>query len=170
MRTHIAPLALAAALLISCGGQSVPFRQPARATTLHLDESDDEILRIALNARNTLNVFFRHLNTPDAGERNFSVKYALPVDGGGDVDVEQIWIGNIGFRDGGFYGTVASTPVYLTSLGRGDRVGFSAEAVTDWMFTRNGRIVGGYSIRYLLERIPEEERSDGQRRTLLMFD
>jgi len=155
--------------LLSCGGQPGLFRA-ARATTVHVDEFDGEILRIAENARTTLNIFFRHLNRPDAGEGNFSVKYAFQTGAETGVGAEQIWIGSITFRDGRYYGVVASTPVYLAGIRRGDRVSFSADSVTDWMFTRDGRIVGGYSIRYLLEQIPESERTAGQLRTLRMFE
>ena len=142
---------------------------------MHVDEFDDEILRIAENARNTLTVFFRHLNMPKAGEGNFSVKYAFPVGKCEHgccepaVSAEQVWIGSITFRDGRHYGLISSAPVYL-SMRRGDRVSFAADAITDWMFTRNGRIVGGHSIRHLLEQIPEAERTESQRRTLQMFE
>ena len=146
------------------------FRQATRATTVHVDEFDGEILRIAENARNTLNVFFRHLNRPEAGESNFSVKYALRVDANATISAEQVWIGNITFRSGRYYGILISTPIYLTDTRRGDRVNFNADLITDWMFTRNGRIVGGHSIRYLLEQIPEGERTGSQRRTLQMFE
>ena len=146
------------------------FRQAARATTVHADEFGGELLRIAENARNTLSVFFWHLNRPEAGEGGFSVKYAFSTDGAADIGTEQIWIDNITFRNGRYYGTVASSPVYLVGIRRGDRVNFHADAITDWMFTRSGRIVGGYSIRYLLEQIPEAERTEGQQRMLQMFE
>ena len=92
------------------------------------------------------------------------------ADASASVGAEQVWITNIIFRNGQYYGTVSSTPVYLTSIRRGDRVNFYVNSITDWMFTQNGRIVGGYSIRYLLEQIPENQRTDSQRRTLRMFE
>jgi len=157
-------LVFAALPILSCGGGG----QGASATTARVDEFDGEIMRIAENARNTLNIFFRYLSRPEAGEGNFSVKYAFQV-GGDAVSVEQVWISNITFNDGMYYGTIVNAPVYLTEVGMGDRVSFNVELITDWMFTRDGRIVGGHSIRHLLERIPEGERTDGQRRTLQMF-
>ena len=160
----------AAVFIFSCSGQSILFRQAARATTIHVDEFDGELFRIAQNARNTLNIFFRHQNRPETGEGNFSVKYAFPVDANDDISMEQVWIGDIVFREGRYYGIVTSTPIYITGVGRGDRVNFNADLITDWMFTRNDRIIGGQSIRYLLERIPEYLRTDGQRRTLQMFE
>jgi len=170
VRWHCAPLVLMSVLFFSCSGQSALFRQAARATTVHVDAFDGELLRIAENARATLNIFFRHLNRPETGEGNFSVKYAFVADASASVGAEQVWITNIIFRNGQYYGTVSSTPVYLTSIRRGDRVNFYVNSITDWMFTQNGRIVGGYSIRYLLEQIPENQRTDSQRRTLRMFE
>jgi uncharacterized protein YegJ (DUF2314 family) len=35
---------------------------------------------------------------------------------------------------------------------------FSIEKISDWMYLKDGRIVGGESIKYLIERISETER------------
>jgi len=171
MAKALLPLVLTAALFLSCGGQSAFFRRTDRATIARVDGFDDELARIAENARATLDVFFRHLNMPAAGEGNFFVKYAFRVEGEADgVVAEHVWIGGIVFRNGRYYGVVSSAPVYLTRIRRGSRVNFHAGAITDWMFTRDGKIVGGHSIRRLLERIPEGERTVGQRETLQMFE
>ena len=172
MKKYLFLLVFTTVLFLSCGGQSSFPIKAGSATTVYLDGFDSEIARIAENARNTLNVFFQHLDMPEAGESNFYIKYAFRMQAGGDADVrtEQVWISGIAFQDGRFYGNVASTPIYLAHVQSGDRVSFYADSIADWMFTRNGRIVGGESIRYLLTQIPENERTDSQRRTLRMFD
>jgi len=146
------------------------FRHATRATTVRIYEFDGELQRIAEHARDTINIFFRHMNRPGAGESNFSVKYVFPVNNGAGIGMEQMWLTNITFRNGRYYGIVSSSPVYLTGMRRGDRVSFNVDQIADWMFTRNGRIIGGQSIRYLLEQIPENERTEGQRSTLQMFE
>ncbi|MCL2557476.1 MAG: DUF2314 domain-containing protein [Treponema sp.] len=161
--------ALAFALFTSCGGQPARSRVVEPAPTAYVREFDNEILRIAENARETLDVFFRHLSAPGEGESDFFVKCAFRVDGD-DISAEQIWIGDIALQDGLFYGVVSSAPIHLDEIAIGDSVQFDIGAITDWMFTRNGMIIGGHSIRSLLQRIPEEERSESQRRTLQMFE
>jgi uncharacterized protein YegJ (DUF2314 family) len=49
-------------------------------------------------------------------------------------------------------------------------VTFEIDDITDWMYTRHGKITGGLSIKYLLDQIPEHERSDEQRAVLSMFE
>jgi uncharacterized protein YegJ (DUF2314 family) len=107
--------------------------------------------------------FFRNLARPEAGASNFYVKYPL---NSGDY-TEQVWLGNIRFKKGIYYGNIANT----TSLPHGKkRVTIDTEQITDWMYIQDGKIIGGRSIKYLLEKIPEDERSDDQRKIMLMFE
>jgi uncharacterized protein YegJ (DUF2314 family) len=52
---------------------------------------------------------------------------------------------------------------------KGDKVMFDTDTVTDWMYVRGGRIIGGDSIKYLLGKIPEDQRSDEERELLRML-
>ena len=135
-----------------------------------VDQNDSELLRIAGEARNSLSVFFRHLNRAGAGERNFSVKYPFAADAGSGVDTEQIWLTGIRFRNGQYYGTLAGAPAHISGMKNGDTVTFIADNITDWMYVKDGKIIGGQSIKYLLERIPANSRSSGQNKLLEMFE
>lgn len=159
-------------VLLSCC-----FRKPQTAPpheriapTLHLDQSDESLMRIAHNARDTLPVFFRHILNPAKNEANFSVKYPFRTDSGSGFSMEQLWLRDISFKNGVYYGVLANTPFYIASLKKGDTVSFSADEITDWMYTSGGKIIGGLSIKYLLEQIPLSERSEEQRAMLRMFE
>ena len=164
------PLLVCTLLFLSCEKMAVLFalREPARI--MLMDQADEELVRIAEDAQNTLHRFFRQLNRPGAGESGFSVKYPFAVDDESDIGTEQVWLTNIQFKNGSYFGSLNSDPRYLNGKKKGDRVIFMADAITDWMYIRNGNIIGGYSIRYLLERIPEEQRSDSERKLLQMFN
>ncbi|MDR1318085.1 MAG: AMP-binding protein [Treponema sp.] len=138
--------------------------------TLHPDRDDAQLLRITQDARDTLPVFFRHLLRPGKGESNFRVKYPFKADPGSGFGAEQLWLSGINFRDGVYYGVLSNTPYYVASMKRGAVVSFSADEITDWMYTRDGKIIGGLSIKYLLEQIPEHERGGEQRALLEMFE
>jgi uncharacterized protein YegJ (DUF2314 family) len=159
------------ALLPSC------LKRQAPDTGVFLGESvvavgqnDAEILRIADEARGSLSVFFRHLTRAGAGEGDFSVKYPFAVDAGSGADTEQMWLTRIRFRNGQYYGTLASTPVYISGMKKGDRVNFIADNITDWMYVKNGKIIGGQSVKCLLERTPEDRRNEAQNKLLQMFE
>jgi uncharacterized protein YegJ (DUF2314 family) len=135
---------------------------------MQADQFDEEILQISEEARNTLPGFFRQL-TRGGGAEHFCVKYPFTADKGSGVNTEQVWLAGISFKNGVYYGILANTPQYLDGLKKGDKVSFSMDEITDWMYVRGGKIVGGDSIKYLLEKTPEYRRSDGERAFLRMF-
>jgi len=153
-------------LLFFCENRSVRISGNA---TVHRDQDDKELARIAENARNTLPLFFRHMLRPGEGEGGFRLKYPFQADSGSGFSMEQLWLENIRFKDGVYYGIIANTPFYITSMKKGDIVSFSADDITDWMYTSNGKIIGGLSIKHLLEQIAEHERSEEQRDILKML-
>ena len=168
----VMPIAFAAVLFPSCNGQSVFLWRASGATVLELDGFDPEIQKISENARNTVSIFFTHLNMPEKGESGFAAKYAFPVEGEpvDSVSTEEVWLSSISLTDGKYYGVVTNSPKYLADMNRGDKVEFDASAISDWMFLRSGKIIGGYSIKYLLEKVPEAERSSDQKKILQMFE
>ena len=165
-------LFLCAALLLSCAKQPASFssNQYTAAETVQIDQGDEKILQIAEDARRTLPVFFRHVTRAEAGEDHFCIKHPFRADDDSGIGMEQIWLTGIQFRNGEYYGILASDPVHINGMKKGDVVAFDVEEITDWMYVRDGKITGGRSIRYLLENIPESRRTEGQRQTLQMFD
>ena len=157
-------LVLCAALLTSCD------RPPAQAPTLQVEQADKELLEITQNAQRTLYIFFQHLNAPGAKEHDFYVKFPFSTDQSADADAEQVWLTGIRFKDGTYTGVLANEPAHIGGMSKGDTVVFGVDAITDWMFVKDGKIAGGRSIRYLLEKTPENERTESQRRLLQMFD
>ena len=163
---------LCAVLLLSCDKQSPPSVFDGRPETalVQLDRDDEEIIKIAAEARDTLPVFFRLLTGADAAKDSFYIKYPFEADAGSGVNTEQLWLTGITFKDGKYCGILAGTPVNLSGMKKGDTVIFNTEEITDWMYVSNGKISGGRSVRYLLERIPEDQRNGEQRKILQMFE
>jgi len=150
-------------LLFSCD------KRPA-SPTVEIERSDKELEKIADNARRTLPIFFKNLSRPENGANNFYVKYPLSSDDGGiEPNVrEQVWLGNIRLKNNAYYGTPANTP--RSHGGKKKRVNIDTDKITDWMYIQDGKIIGGRSIKYLLEKIPEDQRSENQRKVLGMFE
>ncbi|MDR1618277.1 MAG: DUF2314 domain-containing protein [Treponema sp.] len=170
------PFLLAALIFLSCGeaGRQARRRFPSAGSssdpTLHLDRDDPELRQIAEKARDTLPVFIRRLQSPLEGDGNFRIKYPFRTEAGSVFGREQLWLENIGFKDGAYHGTLANTPFYVPALKAGDTVTFEIDGITDWMYTSRGTIIGGRSIKYLLDQIPEHERDNEQRGVLAMFE
>ena len=133
-------------------------------------QDDREIVRIAEDARNTLPVFFRYLTRAGANAgKDCYVKCPFLADEDSGVDREQVWLTGIQFNNGRYLGVLASAPRHLKGRKKGDMVVFEMDAITDWMYVQDGKITGGESIKYLLQKIPEERRSDRERELLRML-
>jgi uncharacterized protein YegJ (DUF2314 family) len=133
---------------------------------IEVEQSDKEIERIAENARRALPTFFRNLARPEEGAGNFYIKYPLIADDGG---IEQVWLGSIHLNGGVYFGRLANTTKLMESR-KGSSIIIDTDKITDWMYIQDGKIIGGRSIKYLLEKIPEEKRKEDQRKILKMFE
>ena len=153
----------------SCGGSNDLTPEQIKETTMFTDKYDSDILLIEDNAQNSLSTFFRNLNRANSRNRNFYVKYPFLADADSGIRTEQVWLTGIYYENGNYYGTIANSPMNISSLKKDDKVIFSTDSVTDWMYIHNGKIIGGQSIKYLLENIPEEQRNDQQKKILQMF-
>jgi len=134
---------------------------------IETEQTDREIAKIAENARRSLSIFLRALARPETGAGNFCVKYPIIAF---DGRAEYVWLNNIHSRDGVYYGVIANTTRLTDSVNKGDTTTIDTDKITDWMYVQNGKIMGGRSIKYLLEKIPEKQRTDEQRKILLMFE
>ena len=157
-------------LFISCQKQPAPDLFTPELLTSRAEQSDEELIRIGEDARRTLPIFFRYLTRPEAGMDNFYVKYPFKADEDSGLAMEQVWLTGIHFKNGEYYGILTNTPLHLDEIKKGDTVTFDIDEVTDWMYVLDGKIAGGRSIKYLLEKIPESRRGDDQRKILQMFD
>ena len=157
------PVLLCMTLLFSCQKTS----DLHEVTIMRVDREDAEIARIAEDARSTLPVFFRYLTR--AGADHCYVKYPLTADDDSGVNMEQVWLTGIQYKNGRYLGVLSSAPRYLSGMRKGDTVIFDMDTITDWMYVRGEKIIGGESIKYLLEKIPENERSDRERELLRML-
>jgi uncharacterized protein YegJ (DUF2314 family) len=151
-------LLFSAALLFSCEKKApippaIP-RDPAQA----LSQSDGTLGEIRRRALAELPLFIRKLQNPAPGEGNFMVKYPFPADEGSGFRHEEIWLGELRFVDGRYSGVLINQPYHVSSCRAGDRVVFSINDISDWMYLQDGRIAGGLSVKYLIEGIPELDR------------
>jgi uncharacterized protein YegJ (DUF2314 family) len=161
---------LCVVLLFSCQKSSelTVSGGPAKVTAVRAEQMG-EIERIAEDAQDTLPGFFRHLNRKGVGEEHFCVKYPFPADEGSGFAREQVWLTGIHFKDGAYYGILANTPQYASGMKKGDTLIFEIDGITDWMYIQGGKIIGGGSIKYFLEQIPEYQRNDSEWELLRMI-
>jgi uncharacterized protein YegJ (DUF2314 family) len=154
-------LLVSALLLCSCGRDVPPEAAAMEDPVLYANQSDEALQEISRRARETLPVFIRQLQDPGQDEQDFRVKYPFPSDPGSGFNREHLWLGNITFKDGLYYGTILNKPYYIAGLNIGDVTAFTIDDISDWMYTKGDAVVGGLSIKYLIEQIPDLDRDAG---------
>ena len=137
--------------------------------TVRSASGDPALDEIAQEARETVSDFIRHMRNPRKGEEQFRIKYPFPADTGSGIDKEYLWLSDITFRNNRYFARVANRPYYTSDLEPGIEVIFSMDEIADWMYLKNGKIIGGRSIKYLIEKIPPIDRDEEMERILGFF-
>jgi uncharacterized protein YegJ (DUF2314 family) len=69
----------------------------------------------------------------------------------------RFWLVDISRQGDKLIGRINNDPEVVGNVVSGQNYEFSEADITDWMFMRNGRIVGNATMRPLLKRMPPEE-------------
>ena len=128
--------------------------------TLHTSGYDEQEMDAAIaRARAEVDAFIAELQQP-TGE-DHAVK--APINDG--ELTEHFWLGDLTYSDGHFEGTIGNDPGMVKNVKFGQKWKLKKEEITDWMFMRDGKMHGNYTMRPLLKTMPEEEAA--QFRSLL---
>ena len=149
-RLTCAALILAAAFSLAVPGS------PARAETIiDVRTADAEMNAAIAHARETLPTFWASYEAPKPSETGHSLKVRFPTGGSRG---EHIWMADVKkLPNGGYSARFANQPRDLPGKRVGDLVEFKQADISDWMFMRNGKIVGGETIKPLLKSMPKAE-------------
>jgi uncharacterized protein YegJ (DUF2314 family) len=169
MKRKMLLILLCIVLFFACQKPSELAMSGGSSGTMLQAHQTEKTIQIAEDARDTLSGFFRHLNRKDSGDDYFCVKYPFAADDDSGINSEQLWLTGIQFKNGIYYGILANNPRHLNGMKKGDTVIFEMDSITDWMYVRSGRIIGGESIKYLLEQIPQHQLSDNEDKLLGML-
>lgn len=143
MKFHLA----VALLLLCCVGCS-----ETPDTLVTSSDYDETEMKAAIDrARSTVDTFINELATP-TGE-DHAVKVAVKD----NDDIEHFWMNDVSFRDGEFQGTINNEPGLVTNIKIGQSYTVKKDEISDWMFMRDSKMHGNYTMRPLLKTMPEEE-------------
>jgi uncharacterized protein YegJ (DUF2314 family) len=113
---------------------------------------DEQEMEAAIaRARNEVDSFIAEMSKGNG--TNFSVKVAVE-----DKDeTEHFWLTKIVYRKGKFEGVIDNDPGMVSNVKRGQKWSVEKAEISDWLFMRDGKMYGNYTIRPLLKTMPEEE-------------
>ena len=110
-------------------------------------------------ARKTVGEFVNALQHPTPGETDFEVKKPFVQKG----DVEHIWLSEVTFVGGHFQGKVDNEPAKILGLKPGQVVSVNPDEISDWVYIKNGKLVGGYTIRAHYNELTPEQKQEFDR-------
>lgn len=119
-------------------------------------DEDAEMNAAIARARATLPVFWASYDVPKGSETEHSLKVRFST--AGAVAGEHIWMNQVKKLPSGEYAArFADMPKNLPGKRFGDLAAFRDADISDWMFMRNGKIVGGETIKPLLKSLPKAD-------------
>jgi uncharacterized protein YegJ (DUF2314 family) len=113
---------------------------------------DEQEMEAAIaRARAEVDSFLRELLNPTGA--NHAVKAAIED---GDK-TEHFWLTDLSFQNGAFVGTINNEPGIVGNVKMGQQWTVKKGEISDWLFMREGKMHGNYTMRPLLKTMPAEE-------------
>jgi len=120
-----------------------------------LPDDDPGMAAAKAEAVATVPEFLKRLATPGADLSTAAIKAPLPVAGG----AEHVWLIDIRYESGEFVGTIDNNPTAATGMRSGDTVRVRETEISDWKIVERGELIGGFTIRYFVSRMPDKQRA-----------
>jgi uncharacterized protein YegJ (DUF2314 family) len=143
------------AVLAVLGSPTGTVMAQDRSPVIDLSSGNAEMNAAIARGRSTLSAFWASYDAPAPSETGHSLKvrFSNPRNNG-----EHIWMADVKkTADGGYSGRFANAPRDLPGRKAGEVALFREADISDWMFMRNGKIVGGETIRPLLKSLPKAD-------------
>jgi len=119
----------------------------AKDKTVGVPRDDTEMQAAIQRARSSLPVFWETFERRPAKETDFNLKVRL-TDG---RNVEHFWLGDIERKEGKVFGTVSNDPNSVHTVKKGQRIEIPEKDVSDWLFYRDGKMVGNQTLRAMFK-------------------
>ncbi len=125
----------------------------------HIRSSDAAFQQTISDAQETIEQFRAMLPADGTPRPDALIKIKL-VDGDNSA---FMWLNNTAVNGDNFTAELFEVPDTLPSYSVGDRLAVAIGELMDWMVNEDGRLTGGFSVRYTRARMSESERLDFDR-------
>ncbi len=110
-----------------------------------------EMATAIAKAQSEVDVFIEDFTNNNGTD--FSVK--APIKDG--EAIEHFWLTEITYNNGEFEGLIGNDPGMVSNVKFGQKWTIKKSEISDWMFMRDGKMHGNYTMRPLLKTLPKEE-------------
>jgi uncharacterized protein YegJ (DUF2314 family) len=128
---------------------------PGHPGYLNVEDNDKVMDRAVTHAQKSLGFFIAALKAKKTGDSSFEVKKGF-VDGD---KVEHLWIDRLTWDGKNFRGRINNRPLDVKTVQMNETVIVAPRDVSDWMFVKGGKLMGGYTMRVLYKRLSAEDKA-----------
>jgi uncharacterized protein YegJ (DUF2314 family) len=139
-------------LVVGCGRGKKPVD-----TVVMFNDNDADMNAAIQKAKDTvLDEFVPALQNVKPEQTGHAIKY--PVSDG--KQGEHMWLRPVSFDGKNFSGRIANIPQLVKNVRMGQKVTVAPAQISDWMYVDNGRLVGGFTIRVMRDKMSAQEREE----------
>lgn len=126
--------------------------QASKPVTGAITEYDEQEMDAAIaRARNEVDGFIAELASRTGSDHAVKAR----IEDGGEI--EHFWLIDISFQNGEFTGTINNIPELVHNVRIGQKWTVKKAEISDWMFFRDGKMYGNYTLRPLLQAMPSSQ-------------
>jgi uncharacterized protein YegJ (DUF2314 family) len=130
------------------------LRRSGNPDVYQVKDNDIQLTQSIEKAKLTFKYFKDSLESPKPHQTYFSIKTKL-TDGN---HIEHIWLDAAEISDKVVYGIVNNVPTNLKNIELGKKIGVSEDEISDWLIIENNRLIGGYTIRTIRDKMSRVQR------------
>jgi uncharacterized protein YegJ (DUF2314 family) len=128
------------------------LRQSSNAAVIGASGDDPKMLAATAEARKTWPEFVKAFRNKPENSESFAAKF--PFDA--PDQKEFMWVEVVSINGDTVVGRLGNDPVWVKDLKIGDEVKMKISELSDWMYLKDGEIVGGYTVKVLMEKQKQE--------------
>ena len=130
------------------------LRKSSNAAVVGASGDDPKMLTATAEARKTWPDFVKAFRNKPENSESFSAKF--PFDA--PDQKEFMWVEVVSIKGDTVVGRLGNDPVWVKDLKLGDEVKMNVSELSDWMYLKDGEIVGGYTVKVLMEKQQQEKQ------------
>jgi uncharacterized protein YegJ (DUF2314 family) len=124
------------------------LRNSSNAAVIGASGDDPEMMAATAEAKKTWPEFVKAFRNKPENSENFAAKF--PFDA--PDQKEFMWVEVVSINGDTVVGRLGNDPVWVKDLKLGDEVKMKVSQLSDWMYVKDGEIVGGYTVKVLMDK------------------
>lgn len=163
MKVIVPAITVCILFLLACQDQpGYVSKQENDGDAVYTVEKEDPAMNAAIEeARRTYPDFLKTFNARDTANGDFTVKSKFSfLDEDGERNFEHMWMVDLYYKGDQLHGVLGSDPISINWTVAGDSLAIKTDSISDWMYVRDGKLVGGYTVRVLYDKMSEQEKKE----------